>query len=61
MSGQISIKIPIDTPIAKAAVIVRAIDPLSISEISRRIKNSEYLLSYKYTSDVGVKNIINCY
>ena len=61
MSGQISIKIPNDASIAKAASIVRAIEPLPISEISRRIKNSEYLLSYKYTSDDGVKNIIHCY
>lgn len=61
MSDQISIKIPNNASIAKAASIVRAIDPLSISEISRRIKNSEYLLSYKYTNDTGVKNIIQCY
>lgn len=61
MSGQISIKIPSDASIAKAVAIVRSIEPLSISEISRRIKNSEYLLSYRYTSDIGVNSIIRCY
>ena len=61
MSGFICIKVPNDTSIAKAAAIIRPIEPLPISEISKRIKNSEYLLSYKYTSDEGVKNIIHCY
>ena len=61
MSSKVGIKVPVDSSVVKVVKTVKDIEPLPISEISKRIKNSEYLLSYKYTSDEGVKNIIHCY
>ncbi len=61
MNDQISIRIPSDAPIAKVVSIIRSIEPLPISEITSRIKNSEDLLSYRYTSTNGTKNILHCY
>lgn len=62
MSDTVGIKIPKGTPIAKCVPIIRKIDPsLSISDINHRISNDEYVLSYSYTDNDGVKNIISCY
>lgn len=61
MNDQISIRIPCDSPIAKVASIIRSIEPLPISEITSRIRNSEDLLSYRYTSTNGTNNILRCY
>ena len=62
MKPQIGIKIPSDSSIAKAASIIRKIEKnMSISDISGRIKNSDYLLSYDYSSEKGVNTIILCY
>ncbi|MBO4637380.1 MAG: hypothetical protein J5685_09575 [Clostridiales bacterium] len=62
MSDTVGIKIPKGTPIAKCVQIVRKIEPsLSISDINSRINNDEYVLSYDYTDDDGIKNIIKCY
>lgn len=62
MSDTVGIKIPQGTPIAKCIPIVRKINPsLSISDINSRIANDEYVLSYDYTDNEGVKCIINCY
>ena len=62
MKPQVGIKIPYDSSIAKAASIIRKIEKnLSISEISGRIRNSDYLLSYDLSSEKGVNNIIFCY
>ena len=61
MNNHISIRIPSDAPIAKVISIIRSIEPFPISEITRRVKNSEDLLSYRYTSNEGVKRIIRCY
>ena len=58
----VGIKIPKGTPIAKCVTVIRKIEPaLSISDISNRINNDEYVLSYDYTDDRGVKKIIKCY
>lgn len=61
MNPQVGIKVPNDVSIAKAASVVRPIESLAISEISRRIKTSDYLLSYDLGSTEGVNNIIRCY
>ena len=62
MKPQVGIKIPYDSSIAKVASIIRKIEKnLSISEISGRVKNSDYLLSYDLSSEKGVNNIIHCY
>lgn len=62
MCDTVGIKIPQGTPIAKCVPVIRKIDPsLSISDINARITNDEYVLSYDYTDNDGVKNIINCY
>lgn len=62
MKPQVGIKIPNDSSIAKAASIIRKIEKnLSISDISGRIKNSDYLLSYDLSSEKGVNTIIHCY
>ncbi len=58
----VGIKIPKGSPIAKCVAIIRKIEPsLSISDISNRINNDEYVLCYDYTDDSGVKKIIKCY
>ena len=62
MCDTVGIKIPKGTSIAKCVPIIRKIDPsLSISVINSRINNDEYVLSYDYTDNDGVKNIIFCY
>ena len=62
MKPQVGIKIPNGSSIAKAASIIRKIEKdMSISDISGKIKNSDYLLSYDYSSEKGVNNIIHCY
>jgi hypothetical protein len=62
MKPQVAIKIPNDSSVAKAASIIRKIEKdLSIADISRRIKDSDYLLSYDMSSEKGVNNIIRCY
>ena len=62
MKPQVAIKIPAESSIAKAASIIRKIEKeMSISDISGRIKNSDYLLSYDLSSEKGVNNIIHCY
>lgn len=61
MKPQVAIKIPNNSPVAKVASIIRSIESLPISEISRRIKESDYLLSYNLGSTQGVNNIISCY
>ena len=62
-SGEtVGIKIPVGTPIAKCVSVIRKIEPsLSISDISSRVNNGEYVLSYDYTDNSGVKKIIKCY
>lgn len=54
MESTISIKVPTDSPVAKIVSIVRKIEPMPISEITRRIKNNEYLLVYSYTDNRGL-------
>lgn len=62
MSDTVGIKIPVGSPIAKCVSVIRKIEPdLSISSITSRIKNAEYVLSYDSLDDDGVKAIIKCY
>ena len=62
MCDSVGIKIPLGSPIAKCVPIIRKINPsLSISVIRSRISNDEYVLSYDYTDNDGVKCIISCY
>ena len=61
MKPQVGIKIPCDSPIAKVVAVIRPIESLSISEISRRVKSDSYLLSYDLSNEKGLNNIIHCY
>ena len=61
MSSTISIKVPTDSPVAKIVSIVRKIDTIPISEITRRIKNNDYLLVYSCTDNKGLSTLIKCY
>ncbi len=61
MKPQVAIKIPSDAPIAKVVSIIRSIESLPISEITRRIKEADYLLTYDLGSTQGVNTIISCY
>ena len=62
MCDTVGIKIPQGTPISKCVSVIRKIDPsLSIADISSRIAKNEYVLSYDYTDNDGVKRIISCY
>jgi len=62
MCDTVGIKIPKGTSIAKCVSIIKKIEPsLSISDINSRINNNEYVLSYDYTDNDGIKKIISCY
>lgn len=61
MESTISIKVPTNSPVAKIVSIIRKIESMSISEITRRIKNNEYLLVYSYTDNRGLSTLIKCY
>lgn len=62
MSETVGIKIPKGSPIAKCVSVIRSIEPsLAMSSITSRINNDEYVLSYDYIDDDGVKKIIKCY
>lgn len=61
MSAQIGIKVPVDSSVVKVIKTVKDIEPLPISEIKRRLNDSDYLLTYNMSSEEGVNNIIKCY
>lgn len=61
MSAQIGIKVPVDSPAVKVVKTVKDIEPLPVSEIKRRLHDSDYLLTYNMSSEEGVTNIIRCY
>lgn len=62
MCNYVGLKLSQDDPIARCVSVIRKIEPdLSIADINSRIKNDEYVLSYDYTDDSGVKKIIKCY
>ncbi|MBP5655357.1 MAG: hypothetical protein J6X33_07555 [Clostridiales bacterium] len=62
MCDTVGIKISSESPIAKCVSIIREIEPdLSISDIRTAIDNNEYVLSYDYTDEKGIKNIVKCY
>ena len=61
MNRQIGLKVPVDSSIVKVASVVKMIEPLSNTEIKRRIREDDYLLNYSFTSDEGLQNILRCY
>ena len=61
MSAQIGIKVPVDSSVVKVVKTVKDIEPLPISEIKRRLNDSDYLLTYNMSSEESVNNIIKCY
>ena len=61
MRGKVGIKVPVDSSVVKVVKTVKDIEPLPISEIKRRLNDSDYLLTYNYSDENGVNNIIKCY
>ena len=61
MSAQIGIKVPRDSSIVKVAQTVKDIEPVPVTEIRRRVKDFDYLLTYNTSDEQGFKNIIRCY
>lgn len=61
MSSTIGIKISSTESLAKVVSIVRRYEPLSISEIKKRVDSNAYLLTYSYTDDKGLDNLIKCH
>jgi hypothetical protein len=61
MSSKVGIKVPVDSSVVKVVKTVKDIEPLPISEIKRRLNDSDYLLTYNLSSEDGVNNIIKCY
>lgn len=46
MSSKVGIKVPVDSSVVKVVKTVKDIEPLPISEINRRLNDSDYLLTY---------------
>ncbi len=61
MSSTIGIKISSTESLAKVVSIVRKYEPLSISEIKKRVDNNSYILTYRYTDDKGLNTILKCH
>ena len=61
MNRQIGIKVPVDSSIVKVVSVIKKIEPLSNSEIKRRIREDDFLLNYRCASDEEVLNILRCY
>ena len=61
MNSTIGIKISSTESLAKVVSIVRKYEPLSISEIKKRVENNSYILTYSYTDDKGLNSLLNCY
>lgn len=61
MSSTIGIKISSTESFAKVVSIVRKYEPLSISEIKKRVENNSYILTYGYTDDRGLNVLIKCH
>ena len=47
MSSKVGIKVPVDSSVVKVVKTVKDIEPLLISEIKRRLNDSDYLLTYR--------------
>lgn len=61
MSSTIGIKVSSTESIAKIVSIVRKYEPLSISEIKKRVDSNSYILTYSYTDDKGLNSILKCH
>ena len=46
---------------AKCISVIRKYNPVSISEIKKRIETKKYVLDCRYTSTSGVRKIRRCY
>ena len=46
MSSKVGVKVPVDSSVVKVVKTVKDIEPLPISEIKRRLNDSDYLLTY---------------
>lgn len=61
MSSTIGIKISSTESFAKVVSIVRKYEPLSISEIKKRVDSNAYILTYSYTDDKGLNTLLKCH
>ena len=59
--GFVCLKIKEYSSIAKCVSILRKYNPVPMSEIRNAIESNAYVLSYKYTSDSGLRKIRKCY
>ena len=59
--GYICLKIKEYPSIAKCISILRKYNPVPMSEIKEKIESNAYVLSYRYTSDSGLRKIRKCY
>lgn len=61
MNSTIGIKITSAESFAKVVKIIRKYKPLSISEIKKCIDSNSYILTYSFTDNEGLNNIIMCH
>ncbi|MBP5491660.1 MAG: hypothetical protein J6Y08_02325 [Clostridiales bacterium] len=62
MCGYVGLKISDDYSKARCISVIRKIEPsLSVADINSRISNDEYVLSYDYKDESGLRKIIECY
>ncbi len=59
--GYICLKIKEYPSIAKCISILRKYNPSPMSEINVAIESNAYVLSYRYTSDSGIRKIRKCF
>lgn len=59
--GNVCLKIKKYSSMAKCISILRKYNPVSMAEIKTAIESDEYVLSYEYTSDSGLRKIRRCY
>lgn len=59
--GYVCLKIKEYPSIAKCISILRKYNPVPMSEIKTAIECNAYVLSYRYTSDSGLRKIRKCY
>ena len=59
--GNIALKVKATGSLAKCISILRKYNPGSIAEIKTAIESNDYVLSYRYTSDSGIRKIRRCY
>ena len=59
--GYIGLKIKQPTSLAKCISILRKYNPVPMSEIKNHIDSNDYVLSYRYTDDSGIRKIRKCF